>query len=86
MTNLIEILDRADAINIDDDFIRYFNLFNEDEEYLTADNSCDGDTFDYRFTREELENAIFNPLHDSFDISQDGEIYRLTAYMIKPIF
>lgn len=67
--SLIKILGRADAINIDDCFIRYFELENTndlDPDTIMLDISieADGNVYDYVFTRANLEAGKQNDAGD----------------------
>jgi len=71
MTNLLEILEEANSLNIDDNFCRYFDLedegVDEDEDENTAvllrlSFEVDNNLWEYEFTRGNLINAAKNPV------------------------
>ena len=87
MKTLINELKKADAINIDDQFIRYFDLNDYDlDEYgfLTADNSCEGSTFDYSFTRKEIESAVYTSQGD-WKITKNSEVFIISLFSLYKI-
>lgn len=67
MKTLYDILYDADAIQIDDHFIRYFNFYPDEDEAMDAtvfDASIvdeDSQVWEWFFTREELMSAEYIP-------------------------
>jgi len=78
MRTLFDILYDADAIQIDDIFVRYFHMeYEHDEEpddiVLQVEEEVDYNMYEYSFTIEELETAVKRSDSEGWDIVGDGE-------------
>ncbi len=78
--SLIKLLQQADGINIDDTFIRYFDLDNvdvtdpdPDDIMLDMSIEADGNLYDYVFSRANLEAATQND-DGSWSAESSGEM------------
>ena len=82
MKTLLDLLHKAGAISIDDEFVRYFNLEMEDcEEPEDIQLDADTDTRDHFFTVEEIENAKYNPKDNSWEVKG----FDIKCYKVKEI-
>lgn len=76
-------LQRADAINIDDDFIRYFNYTSEDG--IDEDDEPKGDLIAleagrYEFTFDELKSATYDPEAKEWGLTRKNEVLCIELY------
>lgn len=72
MKTLLDLLHEADAISLDDTFVRYFNVETENcEDPADVVLDISFDEYDYFFTNEELENAKYNSKSNSWEVA-DG--------------
>jgi len=94
MKTLYDILQEADAIQIDDHFIRYFGFYPDEDEAMDAtifDASTtdeDGHVYEWFFTREELMSAVYIPETKEwkvFENMDEDKPFFITAYILTPI-
>ncbi len=91
MTTLLDILYDADAIEIDDHFIRYFGLNTDNEAedgyILEVEINDDIEPMVCFFTSEELESAIHIAETNEWAVTHNGETepYMFTGYMLRTI-
>ena len=89
-TSLFEIIASADAIEIDDHFLRYFNvelddIENDDDIALEAESTDEQGT--WYFTVSDLKQAVYNPETKQWTVhmGKDAEPYMITLYSVKPL-
>lgn len=87
MKNLIDTLHQADAIQIDDHFIRYFYLEVEDavepDDVLLDVSTEDADgLWEWFITVKELEDAVFNAETNEWTLEN---LSTITCYTVKPL-
>ena len=84
--SLLECLEDADAIEVDEFFIRYFTVTSPDEqgvqdttalEASTVDES--GDTYNFIFDIQQINAAVFHPETKSWEVGD----YSLRTYLLK---
>lgn len=90
---LYDLIDHADAIEIDGHFIRYFGLESEeldseDDIVLhveTVDDDCNA--WEWFFTVSDLEHAVYDAESKDWTVQMgdDVEPYTVTIYSVKPI-
>jgi len=92
MTTLYDLIEHADAIEIDDHFIRYFdvdldNIENEDDIVLNIQTvDSEHNTWEWSFTMADLECADYDPETKEWTVFTDNEeAYTVTIYNVKPI-
>ncbi len=87
--SFIEALEVGDAINVDDNFIRYFYLntdeCEDDDDVLLDADAMDGDynLYEYRFTKKECEDARYSIEKKEWTVGADDNI--VTVYNINKI-
>ncbi len=91
--SLIKLLQKADGINIDDHFFRYFELEDvgaDEAEEIILDISIeeDGNRYDYVFSRADLEAATQNDdgswtAPSSGEMNLDAEITPCAVSVLK---
>ncbi len=84
--NLLDTLKTADALTIDDDFVRYFTFDDdviESDEYalLLAVENLD----DCNFTLANCEAAQFSSTNNSWELSDGSDTYTIKAYTVTQI-
>ena len=80
---LLDLLHEADSISLDDTFVRYFHL--EIEECEEPDDialDVSFDEYDYLFTKEEIENAVYTEASNSWEVA-DGPRRSVTIVCYK---
>jgi len=88
MKTLLDLLHEADAISLDDNFVRYFHL--EIEECEEADDTAldvSFDIYEYFFTKEEIENAVYTKASNSWEVAdgQGGNTVTIVCYKVNEI-
>lgn len=95
-TTLYDLIEHADAIEIDDHFIRYFELDLEgastrmlvhDAIVLHVEVVDDGySLWEWNFTVSDLERAVYNAESKGWTVQIDNEEpCIITIYSVKPI-
>jgi len=79
MSNLLDLLHKADGVEIDGTFCRHFHLEIEECEEdgdIAMDLSFEADynQYEYLFTKAALENAVPNIHGDGWIVSSIGEM------------
>jgi len=91
MTTLLDVLREADAMQVDDVFVRYFGLEEVTEETFPKDIilhievNADYSIWEYFFTVEELENAIPYECQEGWLVRSGDETFNITAYKLNEI-
>ena len=89
MKTLLECLDTADAIEIDDNFIRHFSLNVEDEELgfvLDPTVVNEEGLWEYYFTEADLKAAVFDSERGEWVITDEAlEVYTIKVYELDLI-
>lgn len=88
MKTLLELLHEAHSISLDDTFVRYFHL--EIEECETDDDialDVSFDNYEYFFTKEEIENAVYTEASNSWEVANGcgGETVTIVCYKVNEI-
>ena len=88
MKNLLDLLHNADAITLDDTFVRYFHL--EVEECEEPDDivlDVSFDIYEYFFTKEEIEKAKYDEASNSWEVAdgQGGCTVTIVCYKVNEI-
>ncbi len=90
-TSLFKLLQTADAVSIDDDFIRYFTViedaWHEEDEAFNV-NIDAGETQCYlSFTMAELNAGVYNPVNKQWTVRMGDEVdpYIVILYSVKPL-
>ncbi len=84
--NLLETLRKADALSLDDEFVRFFSLedFEEPDDYvlLLAFDGLD----DFNFTNADCVAAVFNSIDNSWEIKDgNNDPVTIKAFMVTQI-
>lgn len=86
MKSLLDLLHEADAISLDDTFVRYFHLESEeceDPDDVILDVSFD--EYDYLFTKEEIENAKYTAASNSWEVPDGKRSVTIVCYKVNEI-
>lgn len=86
--NLLDLLQTADVLEIDDFFVRHFNLENFNDDFSELNDTClevsvindDFVKLDWLFTFEEILNAKYDENKQKWIVREDIEI---TLYLLK---
>ena len=84
MTNLITELQKADSLQIDNNFIRYFNLeedFNGNTMLEISFYDSEGYSIEFQFTYKQLEKAIFK--NNMWVVYNEIEAFYIELYKLE---
>ena len=86
MKTLLEVLHKADAIELDGTFVRHFHLeIEECEEPEDIALDVEFDIYAYQFYKREIEEAEYNAESNSWEV-KDGDTYvTLKCYNVEEI-
>jgi len=89
--NLFELIIEADAIEIDDNFIRHFHVeqeeINDDDDIAVDVSFYDSSAihYEYMFTVKELKDAVYYPHQHWWKLQSGKEEFTLTLYTLEII-
>lgn len=87
METLLQLLKEATAIQIDDNFIRYFNLNDEDgdDDYALNINFEDEDfEWQYEISFDEINNAVYDKISNTWKIQ--GRDLTIKVFNVQEIY
>jgi hypothetical protein len=89
---LFDLMYEADAVNIDDQFVRYFHMehdFEEDEEddpiICHIEFEQDYNNYEYFFTKKDLLEAEYDKNRNAWSLKNNRDCDWITPYRINEI-
>lgn len=88
---LLDLMFDADAIQIDDNFVRYFHMENdiddEDEDEIICDIQFEQDynMYEYYLTVKDLKEATYDKQRGAWKLEDNPHVDYITPYQINEI-